>query len=271
MGRVAPRTPKRKPTPTLVADPPIVVPDAPAPDGPAVLPVIVPAEKTTTSARSPGVRPAGARTTEIPVTERIGEPPSTFDAPTEAVPTVPAVTTAPIVLPAILDDADLVVASIDEAATDEATVVPPEVTNRSVAKFRRARPRVRRVTRVVRHVDTWSVFKVALVFNVFFYVTTLVAGVLLWQVAYATGTVDNIENFFLGFGWETFELKGGEIYHNAWVAGLFVSIGLTGLAVFVATLFNLITDLVGGIRVSVLEEEVVVRNERRLLSRTTPG
>ena len=126
----------------------------------------------------------------------------------------------------------------------------------------RRRPRVRRVTRVVRHVDTWSVFKVALVFNLFLYAVCLTAGVMLWQVAQNTGTVDNIERFFETFGWQTFELKGGEIYHNAWIAGLFVVVGLTGLAVLAATLFNLITDLVGGVRVTVLEEEVVAREER---------
>ena len=34
-------------------------------------------------------------------------------------------------------------------------------------------------------------------------------------------------------------------------------IGFTGLAVLAATMFNLITDLVGGLRFTVLEEEVV--------------
>ena len=53
-----------------------------------------------------------------------------------------------------------------------------------------------------------------------------------------------------------------QIYHNAWIAGLFVAVGLTGLAVLMATLFNLITDLVGGVRLSVLEEEVRTRVER---------
>jgi hypothetical protein len=126
--------------------------------------------------------------------------------------------------------------------------------------FRR-RARVRRVTRVVRHIDTWSVFKVALVFNAVLYVVCLTAGVLLWNVAYATGTIDNVEQFFEQFGWSSFEFKGGQIYHNAWVAGLFVAVGLTGFIVLLATLFNLITDLVGGIRVSVLEEEVVVKSQ----------
>ena len=119
------------------------------------------------------------------------------------------------------------------------------------------KPRVRRVTRVVRHVDPWSVFKIALVANVVLYLIVLTAGVLLWNVAYATGTVDNVERFFESFGWSSFEFNGGEIYHNAWIGGLFVVIGLTGLAVLLATLFNLITDLVGGMRFTVLEEEVV--------------
>jgi hypothetical protein len=119
------------------------------------------------------------------------------------------------------------------------------------------KPRVRRVTRVVRHVDPWSVFKIAIVANLVLYLILLTAGVLLWNVAYATGTVDNVERFFESFGWSSFEFNGGEIYPNAWIGGLFVVIGLTGLAVLLATLFNLITDLVGGMRFTVLEEEVV--------------
>jgi hypothetical protein len=89
-------------------------------------------------------------------------------------------------------------------------------------------------------------------------------------VAYATGTIDNVEKFFEGFGWETFNFNGGQIFHNAWIAGLFIAVGLTGLAVLLATLFNLITDLVGGIRLSVLEEEVRTRVERGTERAPTP-
>lgn len=119
------------------------------------------------------------------------------------------------------------------------------------------KPRVRRVTRVVRHVDPWSVFKIAIVANAVLYLIVLTAGVLLWNVAYATGTVDNVERFLESFGWSSFEFNGGQIYHNAWIGGIFLIIGFTGLAVLMAALFNLITDLVGGMRFTVLEEEVV--------------
>ena len=119
------------------------------------------------------------------------------------------------------------------------------------------KPRVRKVTRVVRHVDPWSVFKIAIIAHLVLYVIVLTASVLLWNVANATGTVDNVERFFESFGWNSFEFNGGELYHAGWIAGLFVVIGMTGLAVLAATLFNLITDLVGGVRFTVLEEEVV--------------
>ena len=41
--------------------------------------------------------------------------------------------------------------------------------------------------------------------------------------------------------------------------GLFLVVATTGAAVLMATIFNLISDVVGGIRLSVLEEEVTER------------
>jgi hypothetical protein len=115
------------------------------------------------------------------------------------------------------------------------------------------RPAVRRTTRVLRHIDPWSVFRVTLVFHFVLYLTLLLTGVLLWNVANATGTVDNVERFMESFGWDTFQFKGGELFHQAWVLGLFVVVGMTGLAILAVTTFNLITDLVGGIQVTILE------------------
>lgn len=158
--------------------------------------------------------------------------------------------------------------SIDawQHVADAPVVVPgPVIAGGRAAAVRTAgrRPRVRKVTRVVRHIDPWSTFKVALVFSIVLYGVLLTAGVLLWNVASNTGTVDNIERWFTQFGWESYELKGGEIFHNAWIVGLFGVVGLTGLAVLSATLFNLISDMVGGVRVTVLEEEVIERTTSR--------
>ncbi len=120
-------------------------------------------------------------------------------------------------------------------------------------------PRVRRVTRVIRDVDPWSALKVGLVFHFVLYLTLLVTSVLLWSVASATGTIDNIERFLESFGWESFQFDGSALFINTLILGLFGVVLLTALWVLAATVFNLITDLVGGIRVSVLEEEVVIK------------
>jgi hypothetical protein len=160
----------------------------------------------------------------------------------------------PTVQPAPQDDTSSGIRRPRRSADHDPSPFPIPMT---VPRMLGRKPRVRRVTRVVRHVDPWSVFKIAVVANIVLYLIVLTAGVLLWNVAYATGTVDNVERFFESFGWSSFEFNGGEIYHNAWIGGLFVVIGLTGLAVLLATLFNLITDLVGGMRFTVLEEEVV--------------
>jgi len=122
-----------------------------------------------------------------------------------------------------------------------------------------SRRRVRRVTRVIRDVDAWSVFKVGLVFHVALYVVLLISGVLLWNVGSATGTIDNIEQFMESFGWDSFVFEGGAMFQGFAVLGIFgIALG-TGIWVLGAVVFNLITELVGGIRVTVLEEEVVAR------------
>lgn len=151
-------------------------------------------------------------------------------------------------------------------STSSPTAVPMDPSTAGLAlttpaqrRFRIARrPRVRKVSRVVKSIDAWSVFKISIIFYLAMYVVVLVAGVLLWNVAYSTGTIDNISSFFESFGWKSFEFKGGQIFHNAWIIGLFLVAGLTGVNVVMATLYNLLTDLVGGVRVTVLEEEVVL-------------
>jgi ABC-type multidrug transport system fused ATPase/permease subunit len=123
---------------------------------------------------------------------------------------------------------------------------------------RTGRPRMRRVTRVIRDIDVWSVFKVGLVFHLVLFVVALIAGTLLWSVANSTGTIDNVENFFESFGWESFSFDGSALFGNFVAFGLLAAILGMALWVVGAVMFNLITELVGGVRVTVLEEEVVL-------------
>lgn len=185
------------------------------------------------------------------------------DEPTRpvVVAAAPAAAPAPVAPPAAPPATPVVAAVAAPAATawsDHVTAVP---TNARSAGLRAPgrKPRVRRVTRVLRHIDPWSTFKVALLFSLVTYLVALTSGVLLWRVADSTGTLDNVERWFTQFGWETFELKGDEVFHNAWIIGLFGVVAMTGGLVLLATVFNLVSDIIGGVRLTVLEEEVVER------------
>jgi hypothetical protein len=248
------------PTSSVLADPLL----APVQDGtPIEIPVIVPAhveeDHDTTSSATTDAWPAASRTdvwSDRTDTESAAAPVLAAVLMPEA---PPEDATSDLPRPPEFTDVD----GTDGLPSLYKPTKPPRAL-RPVKLPKGPRPRVRRVTRVVRQIDTWSVFKVALGFSLFLYLVCLTAGVLLWQVAQNTGTVDNVQRFFESFGWQTFELKGGAIYHNAWVGGLFLAVGLTGLCVLAATMFNLIAELVGGIRVTVLEEEVVAREDRGL-------
>lgn len=229
------------------------------------LPDVVPAERPSAKREPTTDAPADAPAAPFvrPTSVDASIPTGTMASVTAPAPPAPPSPTSIVVPPVVSPEPTEAVPVID-------TSMPPRQESRSVIWRRTGRPRVRRVTRVLRHIDTWSVFKVALVFNMVGYLVTLTSAVLLWNVAYRTGTIDNVEKFFEQFGWSTFEFRGGELYHNLWIAGLFVAIGLTGFVVMLATLFNLITDLVGGIRVSVLEEEVITKASQRPAGDTAP-
>lgn len=120
----------------------------------------------------------------------------------------------------------------------------------------RTRFRARRVRRLIRHVDPWSVFKLALLLNVCTWVIFQVAGITLWSVARNAGTIDTVESKVgEAFGLSEFTIDADALYRHFSLGGLVMALSLTGAAVIGAILFNLISDLIGGIWISVIEEE----------------
>jgi hypothetical protein len=114
----------------------------------------------------------------------------------------------------------------------------------------------RRVRRVVRRIDTWSVLKVSALFFASLVLVLLIAGILLWAAGSVLGAVESVEKFMRAIGFEDFRFVGTQLLRGFTAAGLvFVLLG-TGLSVLVAVIYNLISDLVGGIELTVLEEDV---------------
>jgi hypothetical protein len=184
--------------------------------------------------------------------------------PTETMP-VRAVPAVPVLDPGFIPPPEPEPAPAAAKPARARRVKAPTAPRRGL--FRR-RPRVRRVTRVVRRVDPWGVLKVSVLFYVLLFGILLVAGVLLWNLARTTGTVENIEGFVAElFGLQTFTINGPELFRASWTLGGVLVIAGTGFNVTCAVLFNLLADLVGGVRVTVLEEETVLRPRPQVPSR----
>lgn len=144
-------------------------------------------------------------------------------------------------------------APVPAAAEEQAAVVPRGT---AVERLQERRLRARKVRRLVRHIEPWSVLKVSLLFFFCLWVVVMVAGVLLWNAAVASGVIGDIENFAEEiFALEDFEFIGDDIFRAAALGGLVVAVAATGFSVLIAILLNLISDLTGGIRVTVVEEE----------------
>lgn len=120
-------------------------------------------------------------------------------------------------------------------------------------------PQGRRVRRVVRKIDTWSVLKVSSLFFLTFTMVLILAGVLLWLAGSSIGIVGSVESFMQAIGFEDFTFVGSQLLRGFVAAGLVIVVLGTGSSVLMSIVYNLISDLVGGIQLTVLEEDLRVR------------
>lgn len=113
---------------------------------------------------------------------------------------------------------------------------------------------------MIRRVDTWTVLRFSVLFYLSMLVVVLVAGVLLWMAASAAGAVDNVEDFVKDlFVLDSFRIRAGLIFRATLVGGLVLVLLGTGANVLMAVIYNLTSDVVGGIEVSILEEDTSSR------------
>jgi hypothetical protein len=114
----------------------------------------------------------------------------------------------------------------------------------------------RRERRVVTKVDSLSVLRFSLLLYMSLYLVVVVAAVVLWTVATVVGAVDNIESFIKGlFALESFHFDPLAMFRGITIGGLLLVMLGTGGNVLVSVLYNLISDVVGGVEVTVAEDE----------------
>lgn len=111
--------------------------------------------------------------------------------------------------------------------------------------------------KVVRRIQVRSVLKVSVVFYVAVYCILLVATTLLWSAATATGLRDNIEQVIgdlIASG--KFHFVGSELLQAGAVGGAMLVVFGTAANVMLTVLYNLISDLVGGLSLVIEERSV---------------
>ena len=120
----------------------------------------------------------------------------------------------------------------------------------------------RHVRLVVRRVEPWTVLKFSVLLFATLYLVILVAGLVLWAAATATGLRGNIEEFIGDLiASEDFRILGPTMLRASIVGGLVLVVMGTGANVLFTVLYNLISDVIGGIAV-VFEERPTRRRVR---------
>ncbi len=106
--------------------------------------------------------------------------------------------------------------------------------------------------------------KVSLILYFCVWAVMLFVGVTLWNLAVGSGLVAKVENFVVElFALASFTINADQIFRIAAVGGLVLVVAGSGLTVLAAVLFNLISDVTGGVRLTVVEEETARPRSRR--------
>jgi Transmembrane domain of unknown function (DUF3566) len=138
---------------------------------------------------------------------------------------------------------------------------------RSLRDRRRARPvrprrpprgkaYERRYRQTIRSIDIWSVLKISLCFYMCALIVVLLAGVVLWWIASAVGAIHNVEKFVGDLVSDNhFHFLSWEVLRGATLIGLVVVCVLVVITVLAAAFYNLFSELIGGLEVTVVEHE----------------
>jgi hypothetical protein len=141
------------------------------------------------------------------------------------------------------------------APTEPAYPTPPSAGRSTPPPSRRSQKAQRRHARVViRKVAPWSVFRMSVVFYLCLMLVLLGAGMILYGTLGAMGALDSTTRLIRDlFADQTFVINGRWLFTRGLAIGLLMVVVWSLINVFIAFLYNLISDLVGGIEVTLAE------------------
>ncbi len=127
--------------------------------------------------------------------------------------------------------------------------------------------RVNRVRRIIRKVDPWTVLKVSFVFNFIISLTIVLGFSILWVLLVNAGVPQGLEEIArrLALLDDNASLVGNveTLFSSVLFFATVYLLTQTAIATLGAFFYNLISDLVGGIEVIVLEESYNERQKNR--------
>lgn len=144
-----------------------------------------------------------------------------------------------------------------EAPVDDTGTLPAAEADGAAARRKPARAtrRGRRVKRVVRRIDLWSVLKLSLVVYTCLYLAVMATLAALWSLLYSTNTIEKVTDFLADVGMENFHFYGDQMFRACAAIGAVGVMAGTVITVLATALVNVISEITGGIRLVVIEEE----------------
>ena len=114
----------------------------------------------------------------------------------------------------------------------------------------------RKVKRLVRHVDPWSMLKLSTLVALSMWFTVMIAAVILWTVGRNSGAIGSIEEFVnSSLSLQDWQLDGTFLFRQFGLVSLLVFLGMAVFTTVATLVFNLVSDIIGGVWVTVIEEE----------------
>jgi len=114
--------------------------------------------------------------------------------------------------------------------------------------------RIVRQAATVSRVDPWSVLKLSLIFYFCFLLVVMLGLTVFWAVLISLGVIEGLTNF-LDKLQLSIVINGGNIARAVFLLGILNVVLWTGINVFLAFLYNLVADVLGGLRVELDAEE----------------